>query len=163
MGFEHQIKPGLPGFALVDGGDADLPDAAFHGYPRTTREYLLTRDDLSSSQHHLSSLKISLDDEQLAAIGHPTLVPGFSGSIVDAETLTSLPGCVLIVLMHDAAIEQAGNADPCRGRWAVVLEGVPIPQPEIELPVFRRRAGRRVGKIRQRNRSGVFAFDFRAF
>src|SRR5215472_16977456 len=74
MRFERQIKPGLPGFALVNGGDADLPDAAFHDHPRTTRESLLTRDDLSSCQHHLSRLKISLDDEQLAAIGHPTLV-----------------------------------------------------------------------------------------
>src|SRR5262245_62560154 len=140
MGLEHQIKPGLPGLAVVDGRDADLPDAAFHVHPRTAHESSLSRDDLSSGQHHLTGLKISFDHQQLPAIGDPTLVPGSSGSIVDAETLASLPGGVLIVLMHDAAIEQAGDADPCRRRWARALEGVPIAQPEVELPVSRRRA-----------------------
>jgi len=61
-------------------------------------------------------------------VGDPGLMPDFSGGVVDAEALAVGAGCVLVVFVYDAAIENA--RDFGAGDWGggvVGVEGVPVP------------------------------------
>jgi hypothetical protein len=96
-----------------------------------------------TAHNHSSFLERAFDHEQSASVCDPTLMPRFSGGVVNTEALTFRSVRGLIILMHDAAIENAIDSNPRdRGGWFVGVKGIPITKPEIKLSIFGPRTSR---------------------
>src|SRR5262249_23931519 len=62
--------------------------------------------------------------------------------VIDGEALPLVSVSALIVFAQDTAVEDAVDADVCRGRLLVAdVEGVPVANPKVELVVLGRGAG----------------------
>src|SRR4029079_18617145 len=70
---------------------------------------------------------------------HPELVPLFRLLIVEVEAAAAPARCPFPLFHNDAAIETPGDAVVAE-RLAGRVAHVPVAEPEIELPVLRRRA-----------------------
>src|SRR5262245_8931422 len=142
MGAEQKVKPQLPCLAIVDGSDGSLTNSSLHRSPGTANLSLFpARCAVRSVQNHFTTLKPALDHEQPSSIRYPTLMPDFSGCIVNAETLAFVTARVLVVLAQNATIEYGSHSDARDpGSWMINIKNIPIPDPEVELPMLRCRA-----------------------
>lgn len=79
----------------------------------------------------------AFDHQQLAPIGHPSLVPYFSGCVVNTETLTLMSVGGLVVLPQHAAIEDEIylSARDLGGR-IVDVKRIPVADPEVKLAIL---------------------------
>src|SRR5580658_79499 len=140
MGTKHKIEPRLPGFAGVKRGGRRFPNASAYGLPRAANQPLRAiRRSLRAGQHHCPVFKSSFYSKQLTFISRPALMPNSSRRIVQTQTLSFQAVCTFIVLAQDAAIEYAIHASPRDDGCLAGLEGVPVTEPEIKLPVLRTR------------------------
>lgn len=59
------------------------------------------------------AVELSVNLKRLAAIRHPTLVPGIARSIIDAEALALVSVELLIVLAQNTAVDDRVDASVC--------------------------------------------------
>ena len=134
---EHKVEPGLPGFAAVERGESGFANATLDRLPDAANVAFFSGSGaIHAAQVHGAVLEATFYGEQAAAIGDPGLVPDFARGVVDAEALAFVSVNGLIVLVHNAAIENARDADARVFRAGGDVEHVPIPEPEIELMKF---------------------------
>jgi len=81
-------------------------------------------------------LQVAFNDEKLAAIGDPGLMPDFSRSIENAEALSFVAVEALIVFVNDAPIENAVDANVGFFCGSAEVEGVPIAEPKVEFVIL---------------------------
>jgi len=67
---------------------------------------------IRTSESHFMGAEFAFDDQQLASIGYPTLVPHLS-QCIDTEALTLQTVCALMFFPQDAPIEYAIHMGPC--------------------------------------------------
>lgn len=150
MWTEHEVEPGLPGFAAVARRHTRFANAPVHGFPCSAYESGAARCGIRVSQDHFGILELALEYQQPASIRHPSLVPDFSGCVVDTEALAFHPVRVLIVFPQNASIEDLIHARSSDHRvWIVDVKRIPIAAPEVELAVLGRRTRGRCGGLRR--------------
>ncbi len=72
-------------------------------------------------------MQIAFDDQELSAIGDPGLMPRFARGIVNAKALAFAAVDALVVLVNNAAFENATDPDAGVFCGRDDVEGVPIP------------------------------------
>jgi len=88
-------------------------------------------------------LQIAFDDQELSAIGDPGLMPRFARGIVNTKALAFAAVDALVVLVNNAAFENATDPDAGVFCGRDDVKGVPIADPEVEFVIFRGAAGSR--------------------
>src|SRR5258707_15846957 len=96
---------------------------------------------IDTSENHCAVLHVAFNDEELAAIGDPSLMPHSSRVIVNTEALAFVAVDALVVLVNNAAIENAIDAHTCVFCGGGQEEGGPIAKPEVESGVLKRSCG----------------------
>src|SRR5207253_1520248 len=95
---KHNVEPSLPGLARVGGHDGGLADATVDRLPDSANApFFAVSGVVGAGQDHSAGLKFAFNDQQLAAIGGPALVPDASGRVVESETLPVHSGCGFVV------------------------------------------------------------------
>src|SRR5258708_30801575 len=91
---------------------------------------------IDTSENHCAVLHVAFNDEELAAIGDPSLMPHSSRVIVNTEALAFVAVDALVVLVNNAAIENAIDAHTCVFCGGAKSQSGPNPQPKIQILVF---------------------------
>lgn len=138
---EHQIEPQLPALAPVGGSESRFAHATVHWLPNTANVALSSRGRaIDACENHRVVLQRAFDNEELASIGDPALMPELSRGIVDTEALSFVAVNALIIFVDNAAVKDAVDADSGISRGGAEVKGVPITDPEIEFMIGGRRA-----------------------
>jgi hypothetical protein len=107
------------------------------------------RQLVDALQNHRLAVQAPLNRQQLAMVRDPALMPDVTRGIVNAEALAFMTVHGFINLVQDASMEYQFNA---RARdddgWTINVEDIPVPDPEIKLPVDPCRTGHRTWGIR---------------
>jgi hypothetical protein len=120
---EYKIKRRLPSLPTVSRSYRSLANASADWLPGTTNLSLVAICCLiRSSEHHFISFTVAIELKELAAIRHPTLMPRFSGFIVDSETSTVQTVCSFVVLEQDATIKYLFHLGAAHGRVGVAFQ-----------------------------------------
>lgn len=137
MGAEDNVEPRVPGIAGVERRDCGFANTPFDLLPSATDEAGLAGwREIGAGEDHCAGFEAAFDDEELAAIGDPALVPDFFGGVVEAEALAFVAVGALVVFVNDTAFEDAIDDEMRVLVGGADVEGVPIAEPEIELVVF---------------------------
>src|SRR6266542_6921507 len=144
---EQDVEERLPALPAVVRGLRGLTDSLFCSFPDAANQHGASIGrSVGPSQGHAAILETPFEGQQLAAVGHPGLVPDPARRVVDAEALAGQTVELLIDLKQGATVEDDVHASS-RHELVSLVEpvGVPIAGPEVELAMFSRSAfgGRR--------------------
>jgi hypothetical protein len=89
-----------------------------------------------ASENRCAVLHVAFNDEALAAIRDPTLMPDLPRRIVNAEALSFVTFNALIIFVKDAAIENTVDANASVLCGVGDIEGIPIAEPEVEFVIL---------------------------
>src|SRR4029079_19295120 len=100
------VERRLPRLAAVRRDLRRLADAAIGPRdPRALPQHGALRGRLGPAQRHLPVAELALEDEELAAIRDPALVPDSADRIVRAQALADEPAHAAVVLAQRAPVE----------------------------------------------------------
>ena len=137
VGTKHKIEPRLPCLAAISGSNRGFANVALFRFPRAANQSAFRA--ILASQDHGAIIDSSFDQQQLPAIGHPTLMPHLPATVEDGEALPFVSIGALVVLAQHAAVKYEVNPGArdlgIADERAADFKDIPIPDPEIEFSV----------------------------